>query len=245
MNNSKKIPIVTQVLDANSRIANEIRHIFQHRQILAINLISSPGSGKTTFLETILPILSQHSLRCGVITADISTTADAERLSKFGIPVLQITTENFGGACHLEAAPVRQALEQFPLDGLDLLFIENVGNLVCPAEFDIGEGLRMVFLSVTEGEDKPLKYPLAFHVADIAIITKVDLIPHLHYSKEKLYECIRKINPNLPCFEVSCYEQIGIHEIVQWIIGQHNRKSEILDHHHESHSKTHKHQHSH
>ncbi|MCX7836157.1 MAG: hydrogenase nickel incorporation protein HypB [bacterium] len=245
MNETKKIPIVTKVLDANSRIANEIRHLFQHKNILAINLISSPGSGKTTFLETVLPILSRHKIRCGVIAADIATTRDADRLSKFEIPVLQITTETFGGACHLEAAPVRQALEVFPLDKVDLLFIENVGNLVCPAEFDIGEALRIVFLSVTEGEDKPLKYPLAFHVADCAVITKIDLIEHLKFSKQKLYDSIRKINPKLVCFEVSCFQSIGIDQFVGWLLQQHSNKSELLKHEHEHVHSAHEHKHSH
>lgn len=242
------IPVVTKILDANSRIASEIRHHFQHHQVLAFNMISSPGSGKTTLLETVLPILKKRGIHSGVIAADIATTADADRLAKHHIPVIQITTESFGGACHLEAAPVRQALENFPIDGLDFLFIENVGNLVCPAEFDVGESLRMVMLSVTEGEDKPLKYPLAFHVSQFAVISKVDLIPYLQFSKEKLYDSIKKVNPTIHCFEVSCTKDIGIESLVDWFIELNHKKDEYLYHQHthpsgSSHSHGHSHSH--
>ncbi len=253
---TKTISVVTKILDANTRVAAENRHRFQHAGVLTINLISSPGSGKTTILETTIPRLIADGYKVGVIAADIATTADAERIAAHNIPVIQITTDSFGGACHLEAPTVRQALDQFPLDGLDLLFIENVGNLVCPAEFDIGEALRVTLISVTEGEDKPLKYPLAFRVSDCAVVTKTDLIPHLRISMEKLRNCIAQINPKMPRFEVSSHSGEGMEQWIDWLKAQIANKEELLEHvhahddgleheHGHSHGHSHGHTHSH
>ncbi|MDK9700261.1 MAG: hydrogenase nickel incorporation protein HypB [bacterium] len=248
-----KISVVSKILDANERVAAENRHRFAHANVLAINLISSPGSGKTTLLETTIPKLMAKGLKVGVIAADIATTADAERIAAHGIRVIQITTDAFGGACHLEAPTVRQALDQFELHGLDILFIENVGNLVCPAEFDIGEALRVVMLSITEGEDKPLKYPLAFRVADCALISKIDLAPHLRFSMEKLRNCITQVNPKLPQFEISSHSEAGYEPWLNWLVQMHECKSELLNHTHDeeglgkghTHSHGHSHGHSH
>ncbi len=249
---TKTIEVVTQILDANARVAAENRHKFQHAGVVTINLISSPGSGKTTLLETTLPILVKAGIKVGVIAADIATTADAERIAVHNVPVIQITTDSFGGACHLEAPTVRQALELFPIEGLDLLFIENVGNLVCPAEFDIGEALRVTLISITEGEDKPLKYPLAFRVSDCAVVTKMDLLPHLKVSMEKLRNCISQIHPQLPRFEISAHTGTGMDEWISWLKQQLANKQELLSHEHghedgmkHEHGHTHSHGHSH
>lgn len=245
---TRKIEIVTKILDANERVAEEIRHKLIHLNILTINLISSPGSGKTLLLENTIPKLRSKGIRAGVIAGDIATAADAERLAVHDIPVVQITTESFGGACHLEAPVVLQALPHLPLENLDMIFIENVGNLVCPAEFDVGEALRVAMLSVTEGEDKPLKYPLAFRVADSVLISKIDLIPYLNISMTKLYSSIERINPNSPRFEVSSVTNAGFDEWINWLCEKHAVKTELLSalhHHHEHEGHGHSHSHHH
>lgn len=251
---SKTIEVVTKILDANARIANELRHLFQHANVLVINVISSPGAGKTTLLEHTCPALLKRGIRAGVIAADIATTADAERLARHNIPVVQITTETFGGACHLEAPTVLSAIDNFPLDDLDLIFVENVGNLVCPAEFDIGEALRVTLLSVTEGEDKPLKYPLAFRVSECALVMKMDLVPHLDISLDKLRNCITQINPQATRIELATKTGSGMEQWLDWLTAMHDRKAELLAHHHDHdsdhgsghhHGQTHGHTHSH
>lgn len=245
---TKQIEVVTSILDANQRVADEIRHIFAHADLLTINLISSPGSGKTLLLEKTMPLLKACGIRCGVIAGDIATCADAERIAATGAPVVQITTESFGGACHLEAPAVLQALGHLQMDELDMLIIENVGNLVCPAEFDVGEALRVVILSVTEGEDKPLKYPLAFHVADCCLVSKIDLVPHLNMSMEKLHASLERINPKAKRIELSSQQGDGLTEWVDWLVEQNAQKTELLEHHHApsaSTGKGHSHGHSH
>jgi hydrogenase nickel incorporation protein HypB len=206
----KKIPVVTRILDANDRVAAENRARFAAAGVAVVNLISGPGAGKTRLLEATLPRLAEAGVRAGVIVGDIATTRDAERLAVHGVPVVQITTESFGGSCHLEASTIRQALDDMPLDALDLLFVENVGNLVCPAEFDLGEHAKVVLLSVTEGEDKPLKYPLAFQVASLALVTKVDLVPHLRMDLDALHGHIAHVNPSLPRLDISAQEGVGM-----------------------------------
>jgi hydrogenase nickel incorporation protein HypB len=238
---TKQIEIVTRILDANQRVADEIRHRFSHANILSINLISSPGSGKTLLLEETIPLLRERGIRCGIIAGDIATSADAERLSVHGAPVVQITTESFGGACHLEAPAVLQALDRMHLDELDILVIENVGNLVCPAEFDVGEALRVVMLSITEGEDKPLKYPLSFRVADCCLVSKIDLLPHLNVSIEKLRQSITRINPESRRIELSSQSGEGLEMWIDWLMEMNGRKADLLAHHHHEEPAGHKH----
>jgi len=212
----KTIKIVTNILDANNRIAEENRRAFAAARVHVINIISSPGTGKTTLLEATLKHLLPK-FKIGVIEGDIATTNDAQRIAAFNVPVVQIMTNEFGGACHLEAAPVRQALEQIDLHSIDLLFVENVGNLVCPAEFDLGEHEKVVLCSVTEGEDKPLKYPLAFQVSNLALINKIDLLPHLEFDMKSLHENIHRVNPKLTTLEISARTEKGLQAWFNWI----------------------------
>jgi hydrogenase nickel incorporation protein HypB len=217
-NSTQRINVVTRILQANDRVAEENRKRFEAARVRVVNLISSPGAGKTTLLETSLARLKGRA-KAAVIVGDIATTRDAERIAKLDVPVVQIMTEAFGGSCHLEASTIRQALDQIQLEGLDLLIVENVGNLVCPAEFDLGEHAKVSMLSVTEGEDKPLKYPLAFKVADFIILSKIDLVPHLRIDMPALRENVRQINPKAPCLELSSQTGEGMDTWLQWLLG--------------------------
>jgi hydrogenase nickel incorporation protein HypB len=211
-----RIPVVKNILEANQRIAEENRLQFRKEGILSINLMSSPGAGKTSLLEkTILSL--QDEFRIGVVEGDVQSTYDAERISRTGAPVVQINT---GGACHLNSQMVQEALKNLDLKALDLLFIENVGNLVCPAEFNLGEDLKAMILSVPEGDDKPLKYPLMFHEARILLINKIDLLPLCDCSPELIEERALKINPNLLIFRVSCKTGEGLERWVNWLKGE-------------------------
>jgi len=212
----KRISIVSRVLRANDRVAQQNRQRFEAAGVYVIDLIGSPGSGKTALLEVTLPLLALE-MRVGVIEGDVCTSRDAERIAALDIPVVQITTDTFGGACHLEASTVSQALDHVPLQELDLLFIENVGNLVCPAEFDIGQNARVVVLSVTEGEDKPLKYPLAFREADAVVINKADLMEYLETDITSLRENIRRINPKIESMVLSAGKADGLDAWLEWI----------------------------
>ena len=212
----EQISVVTRIREANDRVAENNRRMFQGAGTYVIDIIGSPGAGKTMLLEASIPDLVS-SMRVGVIAGDIETTLDAQRISAFEVPVVQATTGAFGGSCHLEASTVRQAADQLELDALDLLFIENVGNLVCPAEFDVGHNRRVVVLSVTEGEDKPLKYPLAFRAADLAVINKTDLIPHLDVDMDALRGHIQQVNPQLKWIELSAKTGDGLGLWISWI----------------------------
>jgi len=214
-----EIKVVEKVLGANDAIAAQNRAWFREKRVFVINVMSSPGSGKTTLLERTLAALSGR-VRAGVIVGDIATTHDSERLARSGAPVVQINTEPFGGDCHLTAHVIREAASGLNLDDLDLLIVENVGNLVCPAEFDIGEDKKVVVLSVAEGEDKPLKYPLMFRVCDAAVLNKVDLLPYLDYNKPLALENIRRIHPEIPVFELSAKTGQGLENWLAWLTGQ-------------------------
>ncbi|OGP61321.1 MAG: hydrogenase accessory protein HypB [Deltaproteobacteria bacterium RBG_13_61_14] len=214
-----EIKVVEKVLGANDAIAAQNRAWFREKGVFVINVMSSPGSGKTTLLERTLAALSGR-VRAGVIVGDIATTHDSERLARSGAPVVQINTEPFGGDCHLAAHVIREAASGLNLDDLDLLIVENVGNLVCPAEFDIGEDKKVVVLSVAEGEDKPLKYPLMFRVCDAAVLNKVDLLPYLDYNKPLALENIRRIHPEIPVFELSAKTGQGLENWLAWLTGQ-------------------------
>jgi hydrogenase nickel incorporation protein HypB len=214
----KRIPVVTRILEANDRMAGENRKRLAAAGVRAINLISSPGAGKTSLLEATIPKLAS-GVRVGVVVGDVATTRDAERIAALGVPAVQITTQSMGGACHLEAAAVRLALDKIDLSKLDLLIVENVGNLVCPAEFDVGEEAKVALLSVTEGEDKPLKYPQAFRVSSLAVITKMDLVPHLRFDLDALRQNLRKVHPGLPVVELSAQTGEGMEGWLAWLLG--------------------------
>lgn len=212
----RKIKVVKRVLDANDMMAAAIRKRFTKNRVFVLNMMSSPGSGKTTILEKSLKYLTAD-FRCGVIVGDICTTADADRLAASGVPVVQINTDEFGGDCHLGAHVIEKALGELDLKRLDILIVENIGNLVCPAEFDIGEDRRVVILSVTEGEDKPLKYPLMFRECDAALLNKIDLLPHLDYDVEQTVANILRIHPGMPVFKTSARAEEGLEPWIEWI----------------------------
>jgi hydrogenase nickel incorporation protein HypB len=196
----KEIKIMQKILNVNDRIANELRSEMKAKGIVYINLMSSPGSGKTRLLEKTAKLLKAKIF---VIEGDIQTTLDAERLAKAGIGVYQINTGPSGGDCHLEAGWIRAALDEIELDQVKYLFVENIGNLVCPAEFDVGAQVNIVVLSVTEGEDKPLKYPLAFRNSQVCVISKTDLLPYLDIDLEMMKDNMRKVNPSIRIIELS------------------------------------------
>jgi hydrogenase nickel incorporation protein HypB len=204
---------VKNILDANSRIAQENRKLFDSNGLAVINLMSSPGAGKTTLLEQ-MGNHFQGKLSIGVIEGDIQTTLDAERVAAAGLQAVQIETD---GACHLDANMIQNALADLDLGDLDLLVVENVGNLVCPAEFDVGEGHKVMMLSVTEGDDKPFKYPLMFKESRVLLISKIDLLPHLRCDVEKIKEAARSINPDLIIFEISSYTGQGLDDWHSWV----------------------------
>ena len=211
-----KISVVKNILEANQRIAEENRRQFSRNRLRVINLMSSPGAGKTSLLEkTILTL--KGKLRIGVVEGDIQSTYDAERIGRTGAPAVQINT---GGACHLESNMVQEALKNLDLPSLDLLFIENVGNLVCPAEFSLGEDFKAMILSVAEGDDKPLKYPLMFHESRVLVINKIDLLPFCECSPDLIEERALKINPNLTIFRVSCRTGEGLDRWTGWLTDQ-------------------------
>jgi len=208
-----KIAVETDILAKNNRFAAENRAMFSEKGVFALNLVSSPGSGKTTILERSLLDLSQQ-FRFAVIEGDQQTDNDARRIAATGVPVRQINT---GAGCHLDAHMVGHALEELPVHDLDILFIENVGNLVCPAAFDLGEHHKVVVLSVTEGEDKPLKYPQMFHAADVMLLNKIDLLPHLDFDLEKCLEMARRVSPGIRIFQLSAKSGAGMAEWYQWL----------------------------
>lgn len=211
-----KISVVKNILEANERIAQQNRKLFQKENVTAINLMSSPGSGKTSLLERTIDAIGDR-VRIGVIEGDIQSTKDAERISQKGVQVVQINTD---GACHLDGNMIREALPAFDLSQLDLLVVENVGNLVCPAEFKVGEDHKVMILSVAEGDDKPEKYPLMFHESSVLLINKIDLLPYVDCSVEKIREVSLRINPGLDIFEISCKTGQGIDRWAEWLSNQ-------------------------
>ena len=211
-----EIEVVRKVLDENEKTADRIRNAFTDKSVFVVNMMSSPGSGKTTTLEKTLAEIAPQ-IACAVIVGDICTTNDADRLAVSGVPVVQINTDEFGGDCHLAAHVIEKALGNLDLRDIQLLIVENVGNLVCPAEFDIGEDARVVILSVTEGEDKPLKYPLMFRECDAAILNKTDLLPYLDFDVAATIGNIRQIHPDMPIFEISAKTKDGFGPWLAWI----------------------------
>jgi len=207
-----KIQVLNNILEINESYAEENRRVFDEHNAFAMNMMSSPGSGKTSLLERTLERLD--SSRVAIIEGDMQTTKDAERLERFGVSIVQIST---GNACHLDGKMISDALKDLDLTDVRLLVIENVGNLVCPAEFRVGEHAKVVVLSVTEGEDKPLKYPLMFREASLCVFNKIDLLPHLDFSLEEARENARQINPQLKFLSTSCKTGEGLEEWMDWL----------------------------
>jgi hydrogenase nickel incorporation protein HypB len=214
-----RVPLEQKVLSENDRLAASLRERFRQNDVFCVNLISSPGSGKTSLLERTLAVLPKDS-RIAVLTGDIQTENDAARLKRFGFPVKQITT---GGTCHLDARMVDRHLADWKLEDLDILFIENVGNLVCPSSYDLGEAAKIVVLSVTEGEDKPLKYPSIFFKSELLILNKTDLLPYVPFDPDLCEENARKVHPNMESLRVSCLSGAGFPEWLRWL--EQRRKS--------------------
>jgi hydrogenase nickel incorporation protein HypB len=210
-----KVKVVTRILEANDRIAEENRKIFKDAGVYVVNLMGAPGAGKTTLLERTIRELKPH-LKIGVIEGDIVGSDDAERIGALDVPVVQINT---GGACHLDANMINEVLSELPLKDLDLLIIENVGNLVCPAEFKVGEDIKMMVLSIAEGHDKPLKYPLMFRESSALVLNKMDLLPYMNTDMNKVRNDSLALNPALKIFEVSCTTGAGIDKWAQWLNG--------------------------
>ncbi len=210
-----KVKVVTRILEANDRIAEENRKRFKEAGLYVVNLMGAPGAGKTSLLERTIRELKPR-LRMGVIEGDIVGTDDAERIGALDIPVVQINT---GGACHLDANMICEVLDELPLKNLDMLIIENVGNLVCPAEFKVGEDMKMMVLSVAEGHDKPLKYPLMFQESSALVLNKIDLLPYMNTDVNKVRKDSLALNPKLNIFEVSCATGRGIDTWAQWLSG--------------------------
>jgi len=193
-----KVRVVEDVLDANNTIARANREDFDRAGVKVVNLMSAPGAGKTSLLERALDGLAQRGVRPGVLEGDVQGSFDADRLSLLHVPVTQLNTDGgFGGECHLDANMVRSALPSLPLDEIDLLIIENVGNLVCPAEFRVGADVRMMVASVTEGEEKPLKYPLMFRACELVVINKIDLLEHLDFDLDRFLANLEQIHPGV------------------------------------------------
>ena len=209
-----QIPVVRNVLEANEKLAQVVRE--RVRGILTLNLISSPGAGKTTLLERTLTDLSSE-FKMAVIEGDLQTDNDARRVAATGVQAVQIDTD---GGCHLDSKLVLQAMDHLDMEGLDILFIENVGNLVCPTEFDLGEDAKVGILSVTEGDDKPEKYPLLFNLAKALVLNKVDLLPYVNFDVEHAVTFARRLNKDLPVFQVSCTKGEGLKDWYTWLRAQ-------------------------
>ncbi|MGB9181689.1 MAG: hydrogenase nickel incorporation protein HypB [Pyrinomonadaceae bacterium] len=210
------VEVRQKVLKQNDLLARDLRQRFRDAGVYVVSLVSSPGAGKTALLEKMLTLL-RPSARVAALVGDLATDNDAARLARSQAPVKQIVT---GTVCHLEAAMVENALEGWKLDELDLLFIENVGNLVCPSSYDLGEDLRLVLMSVTEGEDKPLKYPTIFNTADVAVITKLDLAEACEFDLKSARDSIQRVRPGIKVFEVSSKTGEGISELIEFLASQ-------------------------
>jgi len=211
-----EIKVLKDILSANDQIAQENRQLLDNNGVLTINVMSSPGAGKTSLiLETIRRL--KGDVKIGVIEGDVSSSIDAETIGKEGVPVIQINT---GGECHLDASMIYRALSNLPLQDIELLFIENVGNLICTAEFAIGAHKNLVISSTPEGFDKPLKYPLMFTVADIVLINKIDLLPHVKFDTDAYKETVENLNKSVEIFEVSCTTGHGIDRWLSWLQNQ-------------------------
>jgi hydrogenase nickel incorporation protein HypB len=211
---TKELPILEEILSANDRVALQNRELLDRHGVVAMNVMASPGAGKTSLILRSIESL-RGRLRIGVIEGDVAGRVDADKVAETGTPVVQINT---GGGCHLDAPQVQAALEQLPLEEIDLLFIENVGNLICPTGFALGEHVKMMIAHVAEGHDKPIKYPGMFTVVDALVLNKIDLLPYIDFDPEAFYTAVRALNARAPVFEVSCKTGQGIEGWVEWLI---------------------------
>jgi len=223
-----KVRVVEDVLDANNTIARANRDDFDRHDVTVVNLMSAPGAGKTRLLERALDGLAESGVRVAVLEGDVQGSYDADRLSRLHIPVVQLNTDGgFGGECHLDANMVRSAIPSLPLDEIDLLVIENVGNLVCPAEFRVGEDARIMVCSVTEGEDKPLKYPLMFRACELVVVNKIDLLEHLDFDLELLEAHLEAVHPAVQSLRVSARTGEGVDALRDWFVQVNHRAGAI------------------
>ena len=211
-----EIKIMKNILDRNQNKANDVRSILTSKKVLMVNIISSPGAGKTTLLERTCEELGTK-FRIGVIEGDITTDRDAKRLKKYDIPIVVINTE---GGCHLDSHSISKVLDSFDLENLDVLFVENVGNLICPSQFDLGETFKLAVISTTEGDDKPAKYPMLFREARAVLLNKIDLIPYTNFNSGSFKSDLKKINGQVPLFEISCTSGAGLKDWYKWISDQ-------------------------
>ena len=215
-----EIKVLKNILGANDQIAAKNRELLDVHKVFAVNIMASPGAGKTSVvLQTIKALKSK--VKIGVIEGDIASSIDAETVAKEGVPVVQINT---GGECHLESFQIQNALNNMPLADIDLLLIENVGNLVCPAEFSIGEDLKVLIASVPEGDDKPYKYPLMFNTVDVIVLNKIDLLPYVKFNVDSFSKTVKNINAKVELFKVSCTTGEGIQPWAKWLLAQMKRK---------------------
>ncbi len=212
-----EIKVMKRAMQAGIDTANDTRKLLKNKKILMINLIGSPGAGKTLIIENTLEMLGAKGRKAAVIEGDIASSKDALRLQKYGIPIVMINT---GGNCHLDAASVAKALKEFDPEGLDIIIIENVGNLVCPAGFDLGEDFKVAVSSVTEGDDKPEKYPLLFREATLLLLNKVELISAVNFDKKEYYNGVNKLNGAITKLEVSAAKKIGMDKWINWLDAQ-------------------------
>jgi hydrogenase nickel incorporation protein HypB len=209
-----EIKVVKDIMGANDQIAQKNRQLFDQNKVFVVNVMASPGAGKTSLiLETIKRL--KGKLKVGVVEGDISSSLDAEAIGKENVPVVQINT---GGECHLDAGMTASALDSLPLDNIELLLVENVGNLVCPAEFRLGEDIKILIASTPEGDDKPFKYPLMFHEADVVLINKIDLLPYLKFDMDAFAKAIKGINQKVKLFPLSCTTGEGVDDWVAWLL---------------------------
>ena len=211
-----EIKVVKDILDANERIAQRNQKLLDANNLFTVNLMSSPGAGKTSLILQTLKNL-EGKVKLGVIEGDVSSSLDAEAIGKEGVPVVQINTD---GGCHLDANMLSTALDSVPLGDIQLLFIENVGNLICPAEFSLGEHRKVLIASVPEGDDKPFKYPLMFHTVDAVLINKIDLLPYLKFDLDAFSRTVKGMNQKVEIFPISCTTGEGIEQWVSWLLGQ-------------------------
>ena len=207
-----RVPVVEKLLTANEQVAADNRDYFAARHVMVINIMASPGAGKTTLLMATIDALPER--RIGVIEGDVASQVDAEKIAETGTPVVQINT---GGACHLDAPMVRHALPALPLDDLEMVFVENVGNLICPVSFDLGQSYNVGLLSVPEGDDKPYKYPAIFEAVDLVVVTKSDLLPYLDFDLEAFTKLVHGLNPDAPVLCLSAKTGEGMRDWVQWL----------------------------
>ena len=216
-----KVSVVEGILSANDQLAAQNRQLLDQHGICVLNVMASPGSGKTSLILRTIDAL-RGRLRVGVIEGDIASSVDADRVATKSVPVVQINT---GGQCHLDAPMTWRALAQLPLDELDLIIIENVGNLICPVDFKLGEDLNVLIASAPEGDDKPYKYPGIFVAVDAVVINKVDLLPYVHFDVAAFRKLVTGMNPDVAIFEVSCETGQGIQDWVEWVVQQRAKKS--------------------